>query len=148
MSSERDYFEEIRDASFSKAREEGLDIVIPSSRELQLDLDMPLEDKNNHVRGAIPVSRIIRRNSPRASKSLDRFLGMRAIPKWEAWRSKSGNCHVVLTLLSELSPLERVALQAMFGSDPMREMLNFSRITCGTDDPIALFRPHGGTANV
>lgn len=58
-----------------------------------------------------------------------------------AWKSHGGNTHVVLTLYRKLSPQARIALQAVLGSDPIRELLNLVRVENGCRDPIALFRP-------
>lgn len=143
MPTDREYFEEIRDVTFTKAKVDGLDIVIPLPTQLQLDLDVPWTNKSDYVDGFVPVLNIMvpGGKASRANKVLDRLLERMAIVKWEAWKSNGGNCHVMLTLASELDPTSRVALHAILGSDPMREMLNLSRIMCGAEDPIALFRP-------
>jgi hypothetical protein len=53
------------------------------------------------------------------SMLLDRFHG-----DYEKWRSKSGNWHIYVELDLPLPLLERIALQAMCGSDPRKEMMS------------------------
>lgn len=60
---------------------------------------------------------------------------MRSLPSFVytvAW-SKSGepHRHVTCTIGRDVSPLERVALQAILGSDPIREALTYVRIRKG-----------------
>lgn len=53
---------------------------------------------------------------------------------------KSGHFHVVVTLSREVSSTERVMLQALFGSDLMRELLSWRRIQDGAEDnAVSLF---------
>lgn len=56
-------------------------------------------------------------------------------------KSKSGNRHVIITLPTFVSEWQRIALQFMFGSDPIRETLNIYRIFAGEKKPTRLFRP-------
>jgi hypothetical protein len=44
---------------------------------------------------------------------------------WKITRSKSGNSHGYVTLKSDTPALERIALQAILGSDRTHEYLNF-----------------------
>lgn len=141
MPTEREYFEEIRDVTFANARGKGFEVVLPSSFEIQLDIDLPWRDTENFVSQPMSVFEIICRDRPRIREVLDRLLQRVVVTKWQAWRSAGGNCHVMLTMFRELELAERIALQAVLGSDPMREMLNLSRAWCQADDPIALFRP-------
>ena len=59
----------------------------------------------------------------------------------EFWDSKSGNRHAVVTLESELPTAERIALQAMGGSDPIREFAALQCHKAGSPHPILLLKP-------
>lgn len=48
-----------------------------------------------------------------------------------AYKSRSGNTHVIVKLPSAMTQLERVAWQAAFGSDCKREALYLNRIVGG-----------------
>jgi hypothetical protein len=108
-----------------QAVKDGLLIVEPDDKTLQLDFDTP--------------------------EQWDKFLSHRLswflkfFPVVRVWwtASKSGNKHVYITLL-EPQPLERrVALQAVLGSDPTREFLNLMRVFNGMTEtgnlPVVLF---------
>lgn len=163
-SRERDYFTELRDKTFEKARADGMEIIIPTSRQLSLDIDRPWPHDlsprlDRHVDGQERIQAVRSLITGVAGKpsqkaklrafilKLDDEFSIRA---HEAWRSRGGNIHVMLTLGRDLDPITRIALQSMLGSDPMRELLNLRRVLCGADDPIALFRPSvaGESANV
>jgi hypothetical protein len=57
------------------------------------------------------------------------------------WKSKSGNNHRVIVLADNLDIVERIALQVMAGSDPIREMYSLWSHKDGFDHPICLFKP-------
>lgn len=141
MPSEREYFEEIRDQTFSKARQEGLEIVLPSPNQIQLDIDRPWTAEKFYLQTYSQVSLLIHNRDNRKRQLVDRLIHEWSVVKWESWKSNGGNCHVQITFWRTFEPLEKVALQSILGSDPMRELLNFRRVLCGADDPIALFRP-------
>lgn len=81
-----------------------------------------------------------------ASEKFDWFHSAKIVPNWpdattEEWNSKNNNRHVVITLGQFLSVEERIAMQAMGGSDPGRE---FAALLChqeGSPHPILLFKP-------
>ncbi len=52
--------------------------------------------------------------------------------------SKGGNVHVTVKLSFELPEMERIALQAALGDDPMRVVLNWRRARAGDRHPILL----------
>lgn len=142
--SERHYFEELREQTFAEALADGLEIVIPTSHQISLDIDRPWPERlAPRIAGTSPkmARRIIHGGAPKLIGLLWRFEEEFKITRREAWRSPGGNCHVLLTLDRDLDPTTRIALQSMLGSDPMRELLNLRRVLCGADDPIALFRP-------
>lgn len=147
MPTEREYFEEIREQSFSTAREDGCEVIIASQSQIQLDIDQPWPTWGsvNVDDGGIDILNILAATAGDRSRDiLARLLEFVVVIKWEAWTSASGNTHIMLTCSREFTPCERVALQAILGSDPMRELLNLRRVWCGAEDTIALFRPKKG----
>ena len=52
---------------------------------------------------------------------------------------RPGRHHVVVTMPRPVSPMERIALQAILGSDPIREMLSWFRIERGIEEPTIFF---------
>lgn len=62
--------------------------------------------------------------------------------------SKSGNKHVYLRLNRKLSPLTRLVLQAVLGSDPVKEALTLLRIRAGGTGAVALFETPQQAARV
>ena len=61
---------------------------------------------------------------------IEDILGIEFISE-KRFRSKSGNAHAVLETKVELKPLEILCLQAILGSDWMREAFNLRRIRRG-----------------
>ena len=84
----------------------GLEIVEPNPRELQLDIDSPTLPANWEEQIYIlgQSNRIVSER--------------RTI-------SKSGNLHVYLTLENDFSNIERVLFQCCLGSDPKRELFTY-----------------------
>jgi len=54
-------------------------------------------------------------------------------------RSRGGNLHAVIRLAQPTPALERVLLQALLGSDPVREARNYGRVKNGAPYPILFF---------
>lgn len=144
MPTEREYFEEIREQSFSAARENGCEVIVASASQIQLDIDQPwptwasLSSDND---GLDILNILAATAGDRSRDVLARLLEFVVVLKWDAWSSSSDNTHIMLTCTREFTPCERIAIQAILGSDPMREMLNLRRVWCGAEEPIALFRP-------
>ena len=64
----------------------------------------------------------------------------------ERYKSKSGKgWHLVIRIGMDLTPIERIALQAALGSDGFREMLAVACIRNGVDEPSVLFKPPGAS---
>lgn len=142
MPTEREYFEEIRDESFAAAREQGCEVLVASTSQIQLDIDQPWPCGTRLNNPPSDVLNLLSDTAGDRTKNvLARLLEFMVVLKWEAWPSASGNTHIMLTLSREFTSHERIAIQAMLGSDPMRELLNLRRVWCGAEDPIALFRP-------
>lgn len=107
-----------------RAKKLGWKIVEPKPNELQLDLD---------------GSRAVRRYGMQ-------FSILRKAGLTKGWREKllpskkSGHVHVVITIPKAVNNLERVALQAILGSDIKREAFNYSRVKKHNKYPIVLFK--------
>lgn len=97
----------------------GLIIVEPEPRQLQLDIDVKLSDSYYHVLHVIGELNPI-------------LSGYRTT-------SKSGNTHEYITLSRDITPIERLLMQACLGSDPMREILTYKNILDGNPRPQFLF---------
>lgn len=67
----------------------------------------------------------------------------------EFWTSKSGGerRHAKLILKTSLSAAERVALQAIMGSDPKREIFAVTKLGHGIAEPSMLFKPPGAVVS-
>lgn len=61
----------------------------------------------------------------------------------EEWTSKSGgdHKHIKLILAGPLEVAERIAIQALMGSDPRRELLTLLNLKNGVENPSVLFKP-------
>lgn len=146
MPTEREYFEYLRDQTFAKAKADGLKVILPASNQIQLDIDRPWPYEITRLDRKIKeVRQLIHNGDAKAISVLLHFDEEFSIKRHEAWRSVGGNIHVMLTLNRDLDLLDRIALQAILGSDPMRELCNLRRARCGAEDPVALFCP--GTLN-
>lgn len=65
------------------------------------------------------------------------------VKRRQQWQSKSGNLHTLITLNRDLSPVEALLLQALLGSDPLRELLGLLRVWNDVPEPSVLFKPAG-----
>lgn len=101
--------------ALDKARENSWIVVLPAPNQLQLDID--------------------------TKKSLNEFYNRKRllsrigyqIRDYVVKNSKSGgeHYHVTVTLVQELTHLERIILQMFLCSDPIRELLSLRRIKNG-----------------
>lgn len=117
------FTEEARAIAIDHAKNRGLTVIEGSSNHLLIDID-----------------------SGAAHDQFDRmilFLGDKlSILSIEWWYSKSGkHKHYYITLGEHLSAVQRIALQAILGSDPKRELLAIIRSTKGVAEPSLLFQP-------
>lgn len=141
------YLEQQRSISFDAARDNDLDIVLPANNEITLDIDRPWPDAIGEAYIKHPDDSVLRLllfghiYSDKVSTLMRALTDYLPIESAEAWKSHGGNTHVVLTLLQDLTPQARIALQAVLGSDPIRELLSLVRVENDCQDPIALFRP-------
>lgn len=97
----------------------GLVCFLPEPQELFLDLD-----KESIQRGR--VLEVLEQNGWGVQATL-------------TTRSKNGNQHEYIKLDVALGPLQRIALQAILGSDPVREVLSVLRLNAGATASTALF---------
>lgn len=54
-------------------------------------------------------------------------------------RSGGTHRHVTITLEKDVTPMERITLQAILGSDPLRELLSLDRLKAGCPNPTLFF---------
>lgn len=111
-----------------KAAERNLDIKYPAPNELFVDID--------NARDFARFKTLI--------EMLDRVEG---VAKWVDTPSASGgqHRHIVVTLTRNVSQFERIAFQAMLGSDLKREILSYERHKTGSHPhPTVFFEPKPG----
>jgi hypothetical protein len=99
------------ETAHQKGERLGLQVIIPATNELQIDLDTEEEFQHFQSMWGVWV--------------YNGFGGgMKTAP------SKSGypHRHITITLLDDVTPWQRIALQAALGSDPKREILSAIRI--------------------
>jgi hypothetical protein len=109
--------------------DKDLEIVLPKPNQLQLDYDSP----------KLPE---------RFGEALDlltqAYCKVRESLVYTVTVSKSGNRHVTIDLPASVSPTERIAWQAIFGSDYKREGLGMMSIVRGIANPSLLIEKKGG----
>ena len=102
-------------------RENHVKIVLPEPRQLQLDIDSP----------TLPES---------YTEQLYILNQINPVVMESTTKSKSGNLHVYITLTNDITPIERVMLQACMGSDIKRELLTYRNLLdSGNERPQFLF---------
>jgi len=115
------------------AQAEKLDVVIEPADDFTLQLDIDSDEAYDQALMNIELLMSLGREHA----VMDLLVGESMMVR----RSKGGNRHVTLGLRQALSVYERLALQAILGSDPSRELLSMAGIRAGKDQPIVLFRP-------
>ena len=103
------------------AKDSGFEVIYADDNTLLLDLDTEEQEKWYYDN-----IKTFEKNFP--------------VEKTEEWVSKSGNKHIAITLKNP-TPIElRIAMQAILGSDPIRNIceIKLSQIKA---NPIALFKP-------
>jgi hypothetical protein len=88
------------------AEKHGLKVNVPYANELQVDIDA--KKLPEHFQFCLEI---IGQSNPVISVSYT--------------TSKSGNLHAYVELRNDLTAHERIALQAVLGSDPVREALTY-----------------------
>ena len=114
---DKEKYPETRQQYVSRMEKEGFEIVTPNSTELFIDID----SKTDFNRFNIAFGRLKQEYAP-----------VTAISTF----SKKGDPHrhIIVTLPFEITSMQRIALQAVLGSDLTREMLSIFR--CFGGDPV------------
>ena len=107
----------------TRARKHGWRIVEPKANQLQLDLDGARALRKYGMQFSI-----LRKSGLTA--------GWKELIKGSKKRS---HVHIVITMPKKIKNLERVALQAILGSDIKREAFNYTRVKKRNKYPIVLF---------
>ena len=124
-----------------EAAKTGLIVDYPDDYTLQLDIDT--EDGLARLKDYLPMVESLCKQLVPPNK-----FTANAVSGFDGWcgtllpritLSKSGNKHVRITLPISVGPLERIALQAMLGSDPKREILSVFALRDGETTPTVLF---------
>jgi hypothetical protein len=104
--------------AFDKAQAEGLQVVLPTPKQLFIDIDSG---------AAFSIF----------EKNLERFQEFYNIRRKVITPSKSGGAkkHITIDLAFPVTPTERLVLQAFLGSDLMREFLGMQRINQNDPHP-------------
>lgn len=102
----------------------NLRVVLPTEYQLLIDIDNPYD------RGVFTTNFDI----------VDSVYGIDQVTETTSRSGKSGNSHIVVTLKTPLkSVLERIALQAVLGSDRRREAHSLRRSFQGEQNPTLFF---------
>jgi len=104
------------------AAENGLRVVFPQENQLLVDIDSPADrnifDQNRDV--------------------VEEAYGI-ADESSAPSRSGGRKEHIIVTLERAITPLERIALQAVLGSDRRREAHSLRRLLAGEERPTLFF---------
>jgi hypothetical protein len=114
---------EAREEYTVRMEENGFKIVMPGMTELLIDIDS--EEAFNTFK-----ERFVR------LKCEERFK--QATAKWKVSKSGLPHRHIIVDLKVRISTSKRIALQAILGSDPIREMLSLFRLSNGDPYPSLL----------
>ena len=115
---------EAREAYMARVEADGCRVVLPCECQLQIDIDSA-----DHYEVFLQSARVVLRNWDCATD-----ITIEDRPS----RSGLPRRHITLTLPFAVQPWQRIALQAAFGSDPVRELLSATRLMHG-DKPPTLF---------
>ena len=110
------------DVAQEQAKAKGLQIILPGSRELFVDID-------SHTARAV-----FNANIGKLLEVEPADYRLRPSPS-----GVSGREHAVVVLHRRVNVFERIALQAALGSDPIREMLSWQRAKRGDKNPTLFF---------
>ena len=104
------------------AAKRGLVVVLPQERELFVDIDNDAQWQT-------------------FLKVIEKLTNTELAASWDATPSASGlpHRHVRVQLTRSVKPIERIALQALLGSDPIREWCSYERLAAGHVSPTRFF---------
>lgn len=113
--------------SAERAIAQGFTVVQSTEQTLLIDLDFATD-------------------LPKFERTLAWMQNYLPLRETDRWRSKSGRgWHIVVESTEEMSPVERLLLQACLGSDLRREFYGLLHARQGYMNPSMLFRPQGST---
>jgi hypothetical protein len=121
------------DECAAEAAKLGRIVVYPKPNELQLDIDdeAQLEDFEERF------GRVASLLAEHGAKGTDAIVRYRKTPSPSG---RPGRWHVTVEMPRPVrNEGERVFLQALLGSDPMREGLGWRRYVCGDEHPTCFF---------
>ncbi len=110
--------------SLDFARKEGLRIVLPTANELLIDIDSDAD-----------YSRFTQAYARLCDLDLFEPTGFVTTPS----RNGGEGRHISIHLRKRVTPLERIALQAILGSDWKRELYSLARLQDGDAIPTLFF---------
>lgn len=109
------YFEgnDIKDSrdALEEAKKHGWKVVFPEDNQLQLDID---DDASYQIWA-------------RARNLIEKHLKINKVVETPSKSGQVGKWHITVDLGVSLTPEERILLQALLGSDRMRETLSYIR---------------------
>jgi hypothetical protein len=105
-------YDETRAAFVARVEEEGHRVVYPKPNQLLVDIDS--EDQYATFQRALECFK----KNHKGAVAIEEHYSRSGAPKR----------HITVTLPFKVTPWQRVAWQAAFGSDPMREMLSCFRL--------------------
>ena len=112
-------FKDITSANaYSEAEANNCVVKVPSPTELFIDIDDALGAQWFHLN----IGKVVE------------HVGLDGSPEWSTSPSgQQGHSHIVVKLRREVTPMERILIQAFLGSDLKREALSWVRLV--NDDP-------------
>lgn len=113
-----------------QARVLDCDVEVADNQTLQLDID-----NDAAFERAIAMMSLLR------SVAKDHNVASILTNGYTVRESRGGNRHIIVGLTCPLTVEQRILLQAVFGSDPSRELLSWLGHVAGRQRPIALFVP-------
>jgi NDP-sugar pyrophosphorylase family protein len=122
---EAEKYLESRQQYMARMVKDGFDILVPDTHELFIDIDT----EENYQRFLVGIARL--------QQEFDEPLGK---VEYTEKPSKSGlpKRHVIVSLPFDVTPAERIAYQAVLGSDLVREVLSLFRLRWGDPVPTLL----------
>lgn len=109
----------------AEAASRGCVVVYPKPNELFIDIDT----EQQRTQFKICFNILLKIAAYTGSKCIER----------PSPSGKSGRYHITVTLPGPVDELERIMLQAMLGSDPLREILSYARLVAGDPRPVCFF---------
>ena len=120
-------YRESREEYMARKEEEGYKIFLPGPNELLLDID----DQESFEEFKIRFGRL----------SDEIYSDGGGLPSYEEFNSKTeGHKHICVTMPFEVNNIERICLQALLGSDHVREILSLFRYWRKDPHPTLLAR--------